>query len=141
MSRYHCTMHTKRLPHQLKAPCPCASERPYAECCAPWHAGAPAPTPEALMRSRYSAYALGDVDYLLSTWHPSTAPGELELGFTKWVGLEVLHAEQSGDAGVVEFVARYKVNGKAEKLHEVSRFVCEQGRWLYIDGQQPEAAP
>jgi SEC-C motif domain protein len=93
------------------------------------------------MRSRYSAYALGDVDYLLNTWHPSTAPGELELGFTKWTGLEVLQAEQSGDAGVVEFVARYKVNGKAEKLHEVSRFVCEQGRWLYIDGQQPEQAP
>ena len=91
------------------------------------------------MRSRYSAYVLGYIDYLLETWHPSTAPGELELGFTKWTGLEVLHAQANLDAGVVEFVARYKVNGKAEKLHEVSRFVLENGRWLYIDGQQPEA--
>ena len=91
------------------------------------------------MRSRYSAYVLGYIDYLLETWHPSTAPGEPELGFTKWTGLEVLHAQASLEAGVVEFVARYKVNGKAEKLHEVSRFVLENGRWLYIDGQQPEA--
>ncbi len=126
-------------PHVLRAPCPCASELPYANCCAPLHAQAQlADTPQALMRARYSAYALGDVDYLLATWHPSTAPGELELGLTKWVGLEVLHAQQSGDAGVVEFVARYKVNGKAQKLHEISRFVCEQGHWLYIDGQHPE---
>ncbi len=92
------------------------------------------------MRSRYSAYArmASDpslADYLLATWHPSTAPGELEPNpFMKWTGLEVLHTAVSGDAGVVEFVARYKDNGRAGRLHETSRFVREQGRWYYIDG-------
>lgn len=132
-------------------PCPCrereATPVRYADCCGRWHAGLaqgePAPTPEALMRSRYSAFALaqgrgvaprGMLDYLMRTWHPSTAPGELELGPVKWTGLEVLHHESSPDAGVVEFVAHHKVNGRAAKLHEVSRFVREGGAWLYVDG-------
>lgn len=87
------------------------------------------------MRSRYSACAVGLIDYLLATWHPSTGPGELELSPMKWIGLEVLHAEAAGDAGVVEFVARCRVNGKAQRMHEISSFVREQGRWYYIDGQ------
>ena len=95
------------------------------------------------MRSRYSAYALAQGraptapairDYLLQTWHPSTAPGELELGPLHWTGLDLVHAETRGDAGVVEFVAHYKVGGRAEKLHETSRFVREGGAWRYIDG-------
>lgn len=86
------------------------------------------------MRSRYSAYVLGLIDYLLATWHPSTAPGELELPPVKWLGLEVRHAEMAGDAGVVEFVARCKANGRAERMIETSRFVRQDGRWLYIDG-------
>lgn len=95
------------------------------------------------MRSRYSAYALaqgrgvaprGMVEYLLQTWHPSTAPGELELGPLNWTGLEILNHEMRGDAGVVEFVAHHKVNGRAGKLHELSRFVREGGAWLYVDG-------
>ena len=89
------------------------------------------------MRSRYSAYVLGLIDYLLVTWHPSTSPGELELSPVKWLGLEVRHTQATGDAGVVEFVARMRDNGKGVRLHEVSRFVCEEGRWLYIDGEQP----
>ena len=89
------------------------------------------------MRSRYSAYVLGLIDYLVATWHPSTAPGDLELQPIKWLGLEVRHAEESGDAGVVEFVARCKVSGRAERMHELSRFVREQGRWFYIDGHTP----
>jgi SEC-C motif-containing protein len=121
--------------------CPCGSERDLTECCGEWHRGFKlgvyAPTPEALMRSRYSAYVLGLIDYLVATWHPSTAPGDLELQPIKWLGLQVLHAEDSGDAGVVEFVARCKVNGRAERMHELSRFVREQGRWYYIDGQSP----
>jgi SEC-C motif-containing protein len=56
----------------------------------------------------------------------------------KWIGLEVLQADESGDAGVVEFVARCKINGRAERMHELSRFVREQGRWYYIDGQVPQ---
>ena len=90
------------------------------------------------MRSRYSAYAVGLIDYLLATWHPSTAPGELELSPVKWIDLEVRHTEASGEAGVVEFVARCRVNGRAQRLHETSRFVRQDGRWFYIDGQMVE---
>ena len=90
------------------------------------------------MRSRYSAYVLRMGDYLMATWHPATAPGELELWPLKWLGLEVRHAEQSGDAGVVEFVARCREHGRAQRLHEISRFVREGGRWYYIDGQMLE---
>lgn len=89
------------------------------------------------MRSRYSAYVLGLIDYLLGTWHPSTAPGELELAPVKWLGLEVRQAHSTGDAGIVEFVARYRENGRGVRLHEISRFVREKGRWLYIDGEHP----
>jgi len=87
------------------------------------------------MRSRYSAYVLGLIDYLLATWHASTVPGELELSPVKWLGLEVRHAHTSGDAGVVEFVARWRDGGRGMRLHEISRFVREDGRWRYIDGQ------
>lgn len=130
----------KTTPLAANAACPCGSALTYADCCARWHSGysqgTPAPTPEALMRSRYSAYVLGLIDYLLATWHPSTAPGELELPPVKWLGLEVRHAQATGDAGVVEFVARYRDSGRGARLHEVSRFVREDGRWLYIDGEQ-----
>ena len=125
-----------------RAACPCGSGQTYADCCGLWHAqfdqGEFAPTPEALMRSRYSAYVLGLIDYLLATWHPSTSPGELELSPVKWLGLEVRHAQASGAAGVVEFVARYRDGGRAVRLHEISRFVREDGRWTYIDGQMQE---
>ena len=87
------------------------------------------------MRSRYSAYVVGQIEYLLGTWHPSTAPGELELSPVKWLGLDVLHAEETGDAAVVEFVARFRVNGRAQRMHEISSFVRHHGRWYYIEGQ------
>ena len=120
-------------------PCPCGSEKPYTACCQPWHTGLAegvhAPTPEVMMRSRYSAYVVGQIEYLLATWHPSTAPGELELSPVKWLGLDVRHAEETGDAGVVEFVARLRVNGRAQRMHEISSFVRKDGRWYYIDGQ------
>ncbi len=90
------------------------------------------------MRSRYSAYVVGRIDYLLATWHPSTSPGDLELQPVKWLGLEVLHEESSGEAGVVEFVARCRVNGRAQRLHESSRLIRQDGRWYYIDGQMRE---
>jgi SEC-C motif domain protein len=119
----------------------------YADCCGALHQrfaqgqGLTAATPEALMRSRYSAYALGLIDYLLASWHPSTAPGELELPPVKWLGLEVRHAACAGDAGVVEFVARLKDGGRAQRMHEISRFVREAGQWYYIDGQPGDALP
>jgi SEC-C motif domain protein len=96
------------------------------------------------MRSRYSAYALlqgrGPASaathaYLMQTWHASSAPGELELGPLQWTGLEILHEQTRGDAGVVEFVAHHKVNGRAATMHEVSRFVREGGAWRYVDGR------
>jgi SEC-C motif domain protein len=123
------------------AACPCGSGNTYAACCGRYHApgtdGAaalPAPTPEALMRSRYSAYVIGLIDYLLATWHASTAPGELTLAPVKWLGLEVIASDATADAGVVEFVARCRDGGRAQRLHETSRFVREGGQWFYIDG-------
>jgi SEC-C motif-containing protein len=132
----------KTLP-PARAACPCDSGQLYADCCGPWHAGLAngvhAPTPEALMRSRYSAYVLGLLDYLLATWHASTSPGDLELPPVKWLGLEVRHAEAVGDAGVVEFVARCRDSNGAQRMHETSRFVRQDGRWFYIDGVVDEA--
>lgn len=90
------------------------------------------------MRSRYSAYVMGLINYLLGTWHPSTAPGELELPPVKWIDLEIRHTESSGEAGIVEFVARCRVNGRAQRMHETSRFLRQDGRWFYIDGQVSE---
>jgi SEC-C motif-containing protein len=125
-----------------QAPCPCgrsdARGRPLAfgACCGPLLAGAPAPDAEALMRSRYTAYVLGDAAYLLATWHPGTRPAEVAPEpDTRWLGLEV-RARREIDAthAEVEFVARYRVQGRGGRLHERSRFVREDGRWLYVDG-------
>ncbi|MFW2456053.1 YchJ family protein [Methyloversatilis discipulorum] len=117
--------------------CVCGSGRAADACCARFHAGEPAPTPEALMRSRYSAFVLDLRDYLLATWHPTTRPAALpppEPGL-KWLGLEVKRsALQDADRGTVEFVARSKLGGRAHRLHENSRFVRENGRWYYVDG-------
>jgi len=91
------------------------------------------------MRSRYSAYVMQNEPYLLATWHASTRPASLgfEAG-TKWLGLTVKSARDTGpDRAEVEFVARYRVGGgSAVRIHECSRFVREQGRWLYVDGDQ-----
>ena len=96
----------------------------------------PAPDAEALMRSRYSAYVLGRADYLVATWHPSTRPAALELDpGIKWLGLEVrAHRPLGPDWAEVEFVARSRSLGRGQRLHEVSRFVREGGRWYYVDG-------
>ncbi len=119
--------------------CPCGSGQPYAGCCRRWHAGEAAPTAEALMRSRYSAYVLTLADYLQSTWHASTRPETLDLAAdaaeTRWLGLEVKrHATTGDDRATVEFVARYRIGGRGHRLHETSRFVREGGRWYYVDG-------
>ena len=121
------------------SPCPCGGKS-YAACCAPFiEAGATAGSAEQLMRSRYTAYTLGKDAYLQHTWHASTRPeGELADAATKWLGLEVRRHEQNGDAASVEFIARYKLGGRAHRLHEVSRFVREDGKWYYVDGSFPE---
>jgi SEC-C motif-containing protein len=124
------------------AGCWCGRPVAAAQCCGRYlEVGEPAPTAEALMRSRYSAYVRGDEAYLLATWHPSTRPAVLDLAedtATKWLGLEITRTEAGGEQderGSVEFVARYKVGGRAHRLHEVSRFVREEGRWYYVDGE------
>ena len=127
----------------MSAPCPCNPSAAYATCCQPLHDGhAPAASAEALMRSRYSAYVLGLRDYLLASWHPDTRPGMLARDDTpglRWLGLKVKrHVDGGDDTAVVEFVARYKVGGApAERLHEVSRFVRIDGRWVYVEGEFP----
>ncbi len=96
-----------------------------------------APDAQSLMRSRYTAFVLDELDYLLDTWHTSTRPTHLERNASgvKWLGLEIRdHACQDADHATVEFVARSRHQGQATRMHEVSRFVCEDGRWLYVDG-------
>ena len=122
--------------------CPCGSGSTYAACCAALHNGQLAPDAERLMRSRYTAYVLKLEDYLLQTWHPETRPAALDLvsdAQTKWLGLTVNRFELTEkDAAIVEFVARYKVNGKAERLHEVSHFAKVDDKWYYLDGSFTE---
>lgn len=119
--------------------CHCGNAVAYVGCCRRWHAGTPPPDAEALMRSRYSAYVLGLADYLLSTWHPDTRPAELALepaGARSWLGLTIRGHKRVDDRHAeVEFVARSRLGGKpAQRLHERSRFLCEDGRWYYLDG-------
>jgi SEC-C motif-containing protein len=122
--------------------CPCGSGGAFTACCGPFLAGAAAPpTAEALMRSRYTAFVRGDADYLLATWHVDTRPAALDLepGLT-WLGLRIVEVAQGGadDAiGTVEFVARCKRGGRAQRLHERSSFVRSAGRWVYLRGFDP----
>lgn len=122
--------------------CPCGSNAPYVSCCGNYVDGkALAATAEVLMRSRYTAYVLQRDSYLLATWHPSTRPSTLALQKTKWLGLQVLRHQQLDEThAIVEFKARYKVQGRAARLHEISRFVREQERWLYVDGLFPDTS-
>ncbi len=129
---------TQTSPGQAGAPCPCGGGD-YARCCQPLHIGERvAPDAERLMRSRYSAYVLELEAYLLSTWHPRTRPASLDLSGdtgTRWLGLSVkAHQQSDADHATVEFVARYKIGGRAHRLHELSRFLREDGRWFYVDG-------
>lgn len=126
------------------AACPCgradARGRPlaYAACCGRYLAhDTPAPDAEALMRSRYTAFVLERADYLLATWHASRRPPAIEFDpGVKWLGLDVRQHRPLDDSHAeVEFVARQKSPGSpAVRLHERSRFVCELGRWYYVDG-------
>jgi SEC-C motif-containing protein len=120
--------------------CPCgrttAKGQPMVleACCGLYHAGQAAPDAESLMRSRYSAFVRGDVPYLMATWHSSQRPAELKL---EWLGLEIKqHRVTGAETAEVEFVARFRVGGKAVRQHERSRFVREEGRWFYVDGDE-----
>ncbi|MFZ6875318.1 YchJ family protein [Undibacterium sp. Di27W] len=121
--------------------CPCGLNKNVEQCCGPYISGtAVAPTAEALMRSRYTAYTLNDEAYLRATWDERTCPKEriTHDDPTRWLGLEVKKFTADGDAATVEFVARYKIGGKAHRLHELSRFVRYEGKWFYVDGSFPE---
>lgn len=128
-------------PHE---PCPCHSGRKYKKCCRLLHMGRAAPGPEALMRSRYAAYAIGEVRYVLETTDPQGPQHQEDaeawrasaLAFsegTEFVGLEVEQSSAEGDRGQVTFVARLEQGGQDASFREVSRFVRRAGRWLYVE--------
>lgn len=112
---------------------------PYARCCGLWHHGdGPAPDAATLMRARYSAYVLDELDYLRRTWHPEAPALEPNPADLKWLGLQVKrHVCQDDNHAIVEFVARYRQAGRASRLHEISRFEKIDGRWYYLDGEFP----
>lgn len=122
--------------------CPCCSKKKFAVCCEPFLSQKKTPkTPVQLMRSRFSAYALGNYgEYLLDTWFPATAQGisieELSLPAIQWTKLEVLNKSQQGDEGTVEFNAYY-VDGdnNIDIMHELSEFKRVNGKWLYVGKQ------
>lgn len=137
------------------APCPCGGAQ-FVACCGRFIAQQAIPqSAQELMRSRYTAYALRDDVYLSETWHRSTRPASVSTTSDddglKWLGLEIKKHTTQGDHATVEFVARYKVVGRAHRLHEVSQFVREREeselagehpqsvfRWFYVDGVFPE---
>lgn len=120
--------------------CYCGTGQTYENCCAAFIEGKQsAPNAETLMRSRYSAYAQHNEAYILSTWHASTRPQSLSINSdsaVKWIRLKVI----SSNDETVEFIAWYKLNGKAHQLHELSRFIFEDQRWYYLNGSNAPTA-
>ena len=130
---------SRRTAPPAAVPCPCGRGTALAHCCGRYldhFDSCPAPDAEHLMRSRYSAFVLQRRDYLLATWHAAQRPSTLEFEpGAQWLGLDVRrHRVLDADHAEVEFVARYRVAGKAVRLHERSRFIREGGRWYYVDG-------
>ena len=124
----------------MKKRCPCDISREYSACCEPYHKGKQAaPTAEALMRSRYSAYSLQLGRYLFKTWHKSTRPtlqSLLEVDDTEWVALKIVKTEQGmrqDDTGIVAFVASYSRQSQLNQLSETSQFEKVNGKWVYVD--------
>ncbi|MCM0618107.1 YchJ family protein [Paenarthrobacter sp. TYUT067] len=119
--------------------CPCLSGEQYEECCGRFHrSAADAPTAEQLMRSRYSAFVILDPGYLLRTWHLSTRPASMDLDpDMEWRRLDIVSATGGGPldtTGTVEFAAHYRLDGERGVQRELSRFVREDKRWFYVDG-------
>ena len=135
----------KDVANKQSCPCGCQNNKAqllaYGDCCGRyidhWDVQ-PAPDAQALMRSRYTAFVCENAEYLQATWHSSERPAGLDFDSAcKWLGLDVKQFQSTGaDAAQVEFVARYRVAGRAVRLHERSRFVREDGRWYYVNGEQ-----
>ncbi|WP_417531663.1 YchJ family protein [Marinobacter lipolyticus] len=119
--------------------CPCGSGEAYHACCQPFHQGCPAPTPEALMRSRYCAFVYRLADYLLETWHESTRPQSLDLEQSPdWSSLRIVDTSARGDSGTVHFRAVYRLGDGWGYLEEASIFRMAEGRWYYVSGDTTE---
>ncbi|TDC29982.1 hypothetical protein E1211_25040 [Micromonospora sp. 15K316] len=131
----------RRAADDREPTCPCGSGGSYARCCGPLHRGeAEAPTAEALMRSRFSAFAVGDAGYLLRSWDERTRPARLDLDpGQRWLRLEIVDTERGGlldSTGAVEFRAYHRTGGQTGVLVERSRFVRAGGRWVYLDAER-----
>ena len=124
-------------------PCPCGSGDRFDGCCRPLLRGGAAPTAERLMRSRYTAFVVGDARHLTATWHPRTRPDDLGLDpAQRWTGLDIVDVEagaEGDEEGAVEFRARWRHGRYRGELHERSRFVRRAGRWVYQDGTVHES--
>lgn len=124
--------------------CPCGTGKTYMDCCGLFisHQKIPS-TPEELMRSRYTAYSLANIDYIIHTMKSPAADhfdAEEACEWAKkasWAGLDVIKTQYDDNKGLVEFRARYSLNGNENILHELSEFICENGKWYYVNGIQP----
>ncbi len=121
--------------------CPCGSGRPLQDCCGPYLEGSPAPSPETLMRSRYTAFVLGRLDHVERTHAPeiredfNRAEAEHMVSECEWRGLEVRNTSEDDDTGTVEFMIRFHRDGQDFYQHELASFRREEGRWLYVSGE------
>jgi SEC-C motif-containing protein len=131
-------------------PCPCGSELNLDGCCGPIIDGAPAPTAEALLRSRYTAFVLGDIGYLADTLSADIrgdfdqVEAEITAGKAKWKGLEVRAITDGGvddERGSIEFIARFRLNGRSRVHHELAEFSRQQGRWICVGGRMDPKGP
>lgn len=124
----------------MNSKCPCGSHKLYSECCSLLHKGQAAASAEALMRSRFSAFSLQLSDYLLSSWHSTTRPEQIELdAATQWKRLEIINAANDGQQGSVHFKAYYQEKNEWHLLEETSKFLFENGHWFYHSGNyQPQ---
>lgn len=125
--------------------CPCGSLRPYAECCEVYIATLKQPeTPETLMRSRYSAYAKGKMDYIADTMTGPAAKdfnkeqAQLSTAQIKWLSLKVIESHEKEERGTVAFLAKFELLGNQETIYEISEFRKENGKWFYFDGATPK---
>lgn len=128
---------SRRRRPETGSSCPCGRGREFGLCCGPILGGRDAETAEQLMRSRYTAFTLGDIAHLTRTWDPATRPDDLDADRgTRWLALTVVRAAggRADDEGLVEFRARWRAGGMTGELHEVSRFRRLRGRWVYVDG-------